>query len=48
MLPVRTTTTGHYVLKPMTNVFHSARADPTIITNEKTCSINLIKLCKLL
>jgi len=42
MLPVRTTTTGHSVLNPMTKVFHNANADPTMMTREKTCSKNLI------
>jgi len=42
MLPVSTTTTGHYELNPKTNVFQRANADPTIMTNEKTCSKNLL------
>lgn len=40
MLPVNTTTTGHQVLNPKTNIFQSANADPTIMTKEKTCSKN--------
>jgi len=37
MEPVNTTTTGHYVLNPSTKVFHKAKAEPTMITNENTC-----------
>lgn len=40
MLPVKTTTTGHYVLNPRVRIFHNARAEAIMIISEIICSTN--------